>query len=134
MLLLCLFLARLCEVIVAVVAGGTRQNLSVVGFLFPALSGSGHHGVWLFNLLDCWVSLALDHILGERDVEETLDRLDQLVIKAHLKFAAEEGCPVSDPQPLKLAVVSASPIQDAFCGELAIFKLSRILQTSVGGL
>lgn len=134
MLLLCLFLARLCKVIVAEVAGGTRQNLSVVGFLFPALPGSGHHGIWLFNLLDCWVFLALDHILEERDVEETLDRLDQLVIKAHLELAVEVGCPVSDPRPLKLAVISAGPLQDAFCGELAIFKLSRILQTSEGGL
>lgn len=116
------------------VAERTRQNLSFFGLLFPALPGSGYHGIWLFNLLNCWVFLALDHILGERNVEETFDRLDQLVIKAHLKFAVEVGCPVSDPRPLELAVVSAGPLQDAFCEELAIFKLARILQTSVGAL
>jgi len=67
--------------------------------------------------------------LRERDVEETLDRLDQLVIKAHLELAVEVGCPVSEPRPLKLAIIRAGPLQAAFTEELAIFKLSVILQT-----
>lgn len=67
--------------------------------------------------------------MRERDVEETLDRLDQLVIKAHLELAVEVGCPVSEPRPLKLAIIRAGPLQAAFTEELAIFKLSVILQT-----
>ena len=114
------------------VAGGTCQNLSVVGLLFFTFSGSSaQHVIWLFNLLNSEVSFSLSRIWEGR-IKDALDRLDQLVIKAHLKLAAEVSCPLSDSRPLKLPIVSAGPLQDSFSEELTIFELSSILQTSVG--
>jgi hypothetical protein len=132
LLVLRFFLVRFCKIFVSVVAGGTRQNLSVVGLLFLAFSGSSaHHVIWLFNLLNSEVSFSLGRIWEGR-IKDALDRLDQLVIKAHLKLAAEVSCPLSDSRPLKLPIVSAGPLQDSFSEELTIFELSSILQTSVG--